>query len=169
VQAGKHADLPFGMVLPLIGLPLPDRNLTEKERASAERAIRSLYGDFVAKVAANRDKRPFEAEELARGRVWSGQRALEHGLIDKLGGLDTALHLAAEMANISTERGLEIDEFPRLPLLNPALFQPQLIAAETGQLSSYLQFRLRHNGRPLLLTPDTYWQDQLFGNSTFSR
>jgi hypothetical protein len=77
--------------------------------------------------------------------------------------------LAAEMANISTERGLEIDEFPRLPLLNPALFQPQLIAAETGQLSSYLQFRLRHNGRPLLLTPDTYWQDQLFGNSTFSR
>ncbi len=169
VQAGKHADLPFGMVLPLIGLPLPDRNLTEAERASAERAIRSLYGDFIAHVAANRDKRPFEIEQLARGRVWSGQRALENGLIDALGGLDTAIHLAAEKAGLPSEDGLEIVEFPRLPLLSPELFRPQLIATETGQLSSYLQFRLRHNGRPLLLTPSAYWQDELFGQPTHSR
>lgn len=169
VQTGQHADLPFGMVLPLIGLPLPDRNLTESEKASAERAIRSLYGDFVARVAANRDKRPFEIEQLARGRVWSGQRALEHGLVDALGGLDTAIHLAAEKANLSTEGGLEIVEYPRLPLLSSELFQPRLIAAEAGQLSTYLQFRLRHNGRPLLLTPATYWQDELFGGPTHSR
>ena len=169
VQAGKHADLPFGMVLPLLGLPLPDRNLTEGERASAERAIRSLYGDFVARMAANRDKRPFEIEQLARGRVWSGQRALENGLIDSLGGLDTAIRLAAKKANLPTDSSLEIVEYPDLPLLSSEFFQPQLIAAETGQLSAYLQFRLRHNGRPLLLTPAAYWQDELFGNPTHSR
>ena len=137
--------------------------------ASAERAIRSLYGDFVARVAANRDKRPFEIEQLARGRVWSGQRALENCLIDSLGGLDTAIRLAAKKANLPTDGSLEIVEYPDLPLLSSEFFQPQLIAAETGQLSAYLQFRLRHNGRPLLLTPAAYWQDELFGNPTHSR
>jgi len=171
VQAGRHADLPFGLVLPLIGLPLPDRNLSADERAKAERVIRSLYADFVAKAAASRDMRPFELDERARGRVWSGRRAVENGLIDTLGGLDTAIRLAVEKAGLPAESRIELVEVPRISLINPGLLQPRLIAAplsETSHLTHYLRFRLRHNGRPLLLTPTAYWQDELFGGAPYA-
>lgn len=156
VQVGRHADLPFGMTLPFVGA-LPDRTLNERERQRAEAVIRALYADFVARAAANRDMRPFELEQLARGRVWSGQRALEHGLIDALGGLDAAIELALQRAGLSAEHGIEVTEVPRLPPLNYALLRPRLIAAQPGQLGAYLQMRLRNNGRPLLLTPVELW------------
>ncbi len=158
VQIGRHADLPFGISLPFIGA-LPDRTLNAREQERAEAAIRALYADFVARAAANRHMQPFELEQLARGRVWSGQRALEHGLIDALGGLDTAIHLALQHAGLSAERGMEVIEVPRLPPLNYALLRPRLIAAQPGQLGTYLQMRLRNNGRPLLLTPVDLWPD----------
>ena len=42
-------------------------------------------------------------EELASGRVWTGQQALENGLIDELGGLDEAIKLAAEKAGLNSD------------------------------------------------------------------
>ena len=42
VQVGRHADLPFGMALPLIGLNLPDRNLSNDEKKRMEHIIRAL-------------------------------------------------------------------------------------------------------------------------------
>ncbi|MDE2706678.1 MAG: S49 family peptidase, partial [Gemmatimonadota bacterium] len=62
VQVGRHADLPFGMTLPLLGLRLPDRTLTEDESARMEHTIRSLYEDFVARVASSRHIAPDSVE-----------------------------------------------------------------------------------------------------------
>ncbi|HET8900027.1 MAG TPA: signal peptide peptidase SppA [Rhodanobacteraceae bacterium] len=58
------------------------------------------YRDFVGHVAAARGQ-PFDAiDKIARGRVWSGQQALERGLVDKLGGLTDAIKLAATAAKL---------------------------------------------------------------------
>ena len=94
VQVGRHADLPFGMTLPLLGLRLPDRTFTEDESARMEHTIRSLYEDFVAQVASSRHIAPDSVEVIAQGRVWSGQRAVQLGLADQIGGLETAIALA---------------------------------------------------------------------------
>ncbi len=155
VQVGAHADRSFGMTLPLLGLSLPDRNLREDEKEKMEHAIRALYRDFVAKVAQGRGKSFEEVDSLAQGRVWSGYDALDRGLIDRLGGLDTAVRLAREKAGIAADQDIRLVEYPRSSLFDLAAFMPRLLGIEQRQqaLLGYLQFRLEHNGEPLLLLP----------------
>ena len=171
VQIGRHADLPFGMTLPLLGLNLPDRNLSVEEKARMEHIIRALYTDFVAKVASGRDKSPADIEAIAQGRVWTGQRAVELGLADRLGGLEIAINLAKEMAGLPADEPVELIQRPYPPLFSPTLLQPSLIGARPPQNPQldYLQFRLRHNGLPLLLVPPSHlpsatWPD---GDNTY--
>ncbi len=153
VQEGRHADLGFGATLPLLGLSLPDRNLDPAEREQAEGAIRAVYETFVAGVAQGRERSPAAIDSVAQGRVWSGARAVEKGLVDQLGGLQAALALAGEQAGLEEEP--QVLEFPRKPLLNPAILRPTLLHSRLGRPAGLelLQFRLEHNGRPLLLLP----------------
>ncbi len=163
VKVGDHADLGFGMTLPLIGVTLPDRKLTEAERDRLERLIRTLYGDFVDKVASGRGRPAAEIEELAQGRVWSGTAALQRGLVDRLGGLEVAIELARERAGIDADAHVELVEYPRRGLLDPGFLSPRLVALLAGHapaapttespLMQQLLFRLDHNGEPLLLLP----------------
>ncbi len=71
------------------------------------------YKLFVAHVADGRHLDPVKAEELARGRVWTGAQAKERGLVDALGGLDTAIDLGKEAAGITPEAGVVLRAFPR--------------------------------------------------------
>ena len=171
VQVGRHADLPFGMTLPLLGLRLPDRTFTEDESARMEHTIRSLYEDFVAQVASNRHIAPDSVEVVAQGRVWSGQRAVQLGLADRIGGLEVAIALAKEKIGLSADETVELMERPRPKLFSSALFRPRLLgltAQPTPELD-YLQFRLQHNGLPLLLVPANHVPSPmgLYGEKTY--
>ncbi|MCY3790547.1 MAG: S49 family peptidase [Gemmatimonadetes bacterium] len=171
VQVGRHADLPFGMTLPLLGLRLPDRTFTEDESARMEHTIRSLYEDFVAKVASSRHIAPDSVEAVAQGRVWSGQRAVQLGLADRIGGLEAAIALAKEKIGLSTDEIVELIERPRPKLFSSALFRPRLLgltAQPTPELD-YLQFRIQHNGLPLLLVPANHVPSPagLYGEKTY--
>ena len=162
VKVGAHADLGFGMSLPLVG-SLPDRKLSAEERAKIERLIRTMYGDFVDKVAAGRGRDSAEIEALAQGRVWSGTAALERGLVDRLGGLEVAIDMARERAGIEPSARIQLAEFPARGLVKPGLLNPRLIALLSGRTDTpvaaespmlqQLMFRLDHNGEPLLMLP----------------
>ena len=171
VQVGRHADLPFGMTLPLLGLRLPDRTFTEDESARMEHTIRSLYADFVAQVASSRHIAPDSVEVVAQGRVWSGQRAVQLGLADQIGGLETAIALAKEKIGLSTDETIELLERPRPKLFSSALFRPRLLGLTTQPTPEldYLQFRLQHNGLPLLLVPANHVPSPmgLYGEKTY--
>ena len=171
VQVGRHADLPFGMTLPLLGLRLPDRTFTEDESVRMEHTIRSLYEDFVAKVASSRHIAPDSVEVVAQGRVWSGQRAVQLGLADQIGGLEVAIVLAKEKIGLSTDETVELMERPRPKLFSSALFRPRLLglAAQPTPELDYLQFRLQHNGLPLLLVPANHVPSPvgLYGEKTY--
>jgi protease-4 len=67
------------------------RRLDEGEHAAMQRVMGTIYGEFVGAVAEGRDRPVEEIEMLASGRVWSGVDALEHGLVDRLGGFEVAL------------------------------------------------------------------------------
>ena len=155
VQSGAHADLGFGARVPLLGLHLPDRNLSPSEKRIMERTVRTLYADFVGKVAAGRGKTRAEVDSVAQGRVWSGRDALNLGLVDRLGGLATAVELARERAGMDAGARVRLVEFPRRNLFHPDTFRPRLLGLRQRDqaLLEHLEFRLQHNGRPLPLLP----------------
>ena len=72
-----------------------------------------VYADFKQRVVDGRGLSPEQVEQLARGRVWSGTRAKELGLVDALGGMTTAIALAREEADIDEDASIELRRFPQ--------------------------------------------------------
>jgi protease-4 len=157
VKVGDHADLGFGISLPFIGR-VPDRNLTERERAKMEYDIKSFYRVFVEKVASGRNREYEEIEPIAQGRVWTGIDGKDIGLVDVLGGLETAIIIAKDKAGISEDQEVQIVELPRPALFNMAMFTPKLFGVEytENEFIEYLKFRLEHNGEPLPMLSSDY-------------
>ena len=158
VKMGEHADLGFGMRLPLLGLSIPDRDLNSDEIVKVEKLIQSLYHKFVTKVSESRGVTYENIESVAQGRVWSGLDAKQKGLIDMIGGLSTAIKVAEERAGLTGE-DYEIIEYPPSSWFNIGNFLPGLMGIETeveigkDPIIEDLKFRLKHNGYPMPLLP----------------
>ena len=88
---------------PLAGELRPDREMSDEARQVFQLVINDGYMDFITSVAESRNMTVEEVDAIAQGRVWTGTDALEHGLIDELGGLDDAIAAAAELAEIADE------------------------------------------------------------------
>jgi protease IV len=162
VKVGDHADLGFGFTLPLLGIGLPDRNLTADERGRAEQWIRKLYGEFVGKVADGRDMKSEAVDSIGQGRVWSGMDGKKVGLVDVLGGMDAAIRIARIRAGIADDDEATVVELPRpafldLSALLPSPVSASLPLAETPWMD-HLMFRLRHNGVPMPVVPLEDWE-----------
>ena len=54
-----------------------------------------------------------EVDQVAQGRVWTGEQALRHGLVDEIGGVARALEILKEKAGIPRGDGVELVEYPR--------------------------------------------------------
>lgn len=66
--------------------------------------IEQIYSTFVTRVSDGRGMSFEQVDAIAQGRVWTGKEALEKGLVDTLGGLDAAVKIAAELAEVSDYR-----------------------------------------------------------------
>ena len=85
---------------PLAGALDPMRALGEPMRRVLQASVEHSYGRFVALVAEGRDLAPDAVDAVGQGRIWTGEQALAHGLVDNLGGLDDAIARAAELAEL---------------------------------------------------------------------
>jgi protease-4 len=94
---------------------------------------KTIYDDFIAKVATNRHMTPAQVDAVAGGRVWSGKRALEVGLIDRIGGLDAAVQEARKLARMDAKVRPEL---LYLPVRRTWL--EYLLAGDASQLTSAL-------------------------------
>jgi protease IV len=72
-----------------------------------------VYVDFTSKVAGGRKLPQEKVLEIAKGRIWSGEDAKKLGLVDELGGYDTALNLAKKAANIPDGDEVNVVVYPR--------------------------------------------------------
>ena len=90
-KGGRYKDMYSGL-----------RELTEEEEEIMQRLVDEYYEHFVGVVAAGRGLSTDEARELATGQVYTGAEARRLGLVDELGGLDTALDLALELAGLES-------------------------------------------------------------------
>jgi protease-4 len=118
VQIGEHADLSFGIELPLIGVEVPNRPLDDEEHARIEKIIRGHYDDFVGRVAEDRNLPREEVEKIAEGRVWGGQAAIDRKLVDEIGGLEQSILYAKEQAGLKRKERVELVEYPKQGLIN---------------------------------------------------
>jgi protease-4 len=157
VKAGEHADLGFGFSLPLIGTILPDRNLTDEERSKTELLLKDMYKDFVKNVASGREMPPDQIEKIAQGRVWSGLDGKANGLVDVLGGLETAIRIAKSRAGIPHDQRITVVEKPARGWFNIAAMLPQPFGTsepdDFERMIEHVKFRIDQNGKPLLMLP----------------
>jgi protease-4 len=154
VKAGEHADIGFGVPLPLIGT-VPDRGFSTEERAKIEYLIKDAYRMFVEKVAEGRNREYDEIHKVGQGRVWTGKDGLELGLVDELGGIETAIRIAKAKAGIPEDEEVMLVQMPKAPLFDPGMFAPKLIGVEykPEPVLEHLKFRLKHNGEVMPMLP----------------
>lgn len=161
VKRGEHAELGFGASLPLIGISLPDRNLTDQEYSRMRQFILHHYDGFVSRVSQGRKLPTAFVDSVGQGRVWTGTDALSLKLIDAIGGLDDAIEMAKEKAGIKKGDKVRILEYPQAPMFNLSFLQPKLpgmlgvVAGSAGDNSAIedLLFRIKHNGEPMPILP----------------
>jgi protease-4 len=89
------------------------RLFTPAERKKMESLTSELYREFTEVVAQSRGMKVEEVDRVARGRVWAGSSALDHKLIDQMGGLDEAIEEAKKLAQIPALERVGIHIYPR--------------------------------------------------------
>ena len=119
IKRGRNADI-FSDYTPF----------TEEQRVMVREQMRSVYDGFVAKASEARKRSPEEIERAAQGRVWTGQQALEVGLVDEMGGLDRAIAIAKEKAGIPQGRSVSLEVHPRKRSLLQMLSRGDSVRAE---------------------------------------
>lgn len=103
VQRGKNS-----------GMFTPTRTRTPEEYKQFQKFLWDHYNDFVRDVAEGRKMTFEEVDAIARGRVWMGEKALEIGLVDKLGGFETAIDVMKEKLDIPADEDVELVEYPKI-------------------------------------------------------
>lgn len=86
---------------------------SESESERVNMMMDHVYSNFVTRVAQGRHMDEEAVDSIARGRVWSGKRALDVGLVDQLGGLNDALDYAAKAGGAMDRFGAQVDIVPR--------------------------------------------------------
>ena len=75
-------------------------NMPENVTNAIQASVDNTYEKFVTKVSENRDMRYEEVHAVAKGRIWSGEKASLLGLVDNIGDLDDAISSASSLANL---------------------------------------------------------------------
>ncbi len=100
VQTNEHA-----------GMMTIFKPLTAEEKDIIQIGVEKIYDDFISKVAEGRGMTKAQVDSIGQGRVWMGLDALNIGLVDEIGGMDKAIEIAQEHANLES---YELVSYPKL-------------------------------------------------------
>ncbi len=131
---------------PYAEIAVGDKPFTAAQRERTSRFVRALYQEFLERVASGRGVSTEEVDRLGQGRVWLGESALAHGLVDELGGLHAAVTRAQHEAGLDPELDPE-----RVILPGPRGLVNQLSDLMRGELSRGLMERIIPVRLPLIL------------------
>ncbi|CRZ16086.1 signal peptide peptidase SppA [Mycolicibacterium neworleansense] len=116
---------------------------TDEQHAQIEAETDLYYTDFISRVADGRKLSVEQVDAVARGRVWTGADAKDHGLVDELGGLRTAITRAKVLAGLDPDTKVRVLSYPGstwLDILRPkpssqpaAASLPQAVGSVLGQ------------------------------------
>ncbi|RJP73689.1 MAG: signal peptide peptidase SppA [Candidatus Zixiibacteriota bacterium] len=100
-KRGEHADA-FTL----------SRPFDEEELALLQDGIEEFYDDFITRVAQERDLTKEAVDDVARGRVWTGQQAQERQLVDLMGGMDLAFEIVRGQLGVESGAALDLKVMP---------------------------------------------------------
>jgi protease-4 len=157
---------------PMAEIYSPFKPFSPQERERIEDQMQATYDLFVSRVAEGRKKTTAQIDAVAQGRVWTGSQARELGLVDELGGLETAVRLAKQHAKIDSARDVSFTVYPPrrsvYELLSDPLGRGSGLSVEIERwlsrpdarifesaVSTLLRFR---RGEPLTLMPNVFVQ-----------
>ena len=106
------------------------RQITPEEREIFQSLVDESYAEFVDVISTGRDLPEDRVREIADGRIYSGQRAKELGLVDSFGGLDEAAARAADLAKASETTVVRYVQAPTLTDTLLSGFSPRPTEAE---------------------------------------
>jgi ClpP class serine protease len=98
---GAHADL-----------LVTSQPLSPETAAIIDREVEAIYRLFLERVAAGRKLSLQEVDKIAQGRVWTGEQALERGLIDGLGGLSEAVLRGKQALGLDADADVALIPYP---------------------------------------------------------
>ena len=159
VSAGRFADMNS-----------PVRPYDEAERGKMAEQIEEIYEQFIEKAAEGRGTTAEVIDAVGRGRVWTGRQALEHGLVDELGGLEVAIARAKQHAGIDPDQQVQLVVYPPKKSVLEMLRDPfgstdplgmlvrTFIDVETSAPLRNLAvpFEMFRRGEPLALMPNVF-------------
>lgn len=134
-----------------------DRQLTEPEQHILQELIDTSYLQFVETVAEGRNLSVEKVKTFADGRIFTGQQAVELGVVDRLGTEEDARRWAAELVGLDPEKTKCYTLEERKPFLSRLLNNQAIIAPLIGNLglsglsvgNDWLEFELATSGLPL--------------------
>lgn len=137
VKTNKYSD--FGAM---------GRPMNNDEKSLMQIMINDGYDLFLTRCSNGRDIKKEDLDKIAQGRVWTGSKAKEIGLVDELGGLDKALEIAIAKANVDAYTVMSYPEkesfFESLMNTNPGNYlRARILNSNVGQM--YKQFSILEN------------------------
>lgn len=126
-KRGAHADAIIGA-----------RKMSDDEAQSFDRDLHDSYLRFVSLAAKGRKMDEAKMEELAQGRTWYGSKALEHGLVDKLGGFPAAIALGKEKAGLPADATVKLELFHKKKGVLEELLDKEKDDDESGSAAATL-------------------------------
>ncbi|MDZ7608723.1 MAG: signal peptide peptidase SppA [Cyclobacteriaceae bacterium] len=133
VSTGLFADM-YNMTEPL----------SEYELNYLKKSTKHGYESFVAKAADGRGMTPAQFEPLAAGRLWSGDEALENGMVDAIGNLEDAIAIAASVAGVADDYRIRVYPVQKAPFdeiieILSGTSEEEAIAKRLGNLEPFLK------------------------------
>lgn len=105
------------------------QNFSPAQQETVQKMLNDVYANFTEGVASGRHLPISTVDQIAKGRVWSGERAKELGLVDELGDTDRAIEVAKQLAHIPASESVELVRLPR-----PQSFFDLLLARAQGDV-----------------------------------
>jgi protease-4 len=112
------------------------RPFNEKEKELMQNYVETGYDLFLTRCAEGRNMDKETLAQYAEGRVWTGNQAKEIGLIDELGGIEKAIDIAADMANLG--KSYVVFEYPKLTSPIEELLKPAKEELAANTIKNYL-------------------------------
>lgn len=120
----------------------PDNALTAEETSIIQLQVNEVYATFMDRVAKGRNMTIAQVDSIGQGRVWSGAQALELGLVDRIGDLQTAINAATSKGKIDTYKVVEYpvkeDAFSQLLSTSKDKIKLWFFKEELGDYQKYL-------------------------------
>ncbi|MEX2671685.1 MAG: signal peptide peptidase SppA [Phycisphaeraceae bacterium] len=119
-------------------------DFSERQWEMLQAMLDAVYERFKERVAQGRNLSAQAVEEVAQGRIWTGEMAKERSLVDDLGGLSRAIEHARELAELPAAQRVQLVEIPSVQRLITLQIHPGVAASTTTALDE-----LAHELQPL--------------------